>query len=690
MSLRNYTLNKVLARLSAQDREEALARQQGQRDAQNISTVANTIPALINGGLKLSDSLADAQDKTDKEFMDEALANADVYKSKDILAKMASDTESEAGYKGIPNGQTPEPKLSNVPFNKPFDWNDTSALPKTSTAGDKIGKFAVIDPTPVTPSTTDIDIGADIPPPPDSGSEIGHIEATSPIPKDFKDPSAAYNQAVKAAGELERYAPALSRQLRSAADALAANPKDPAALSAVQAAMAKANALPSENIKNNFEKLPAPAPLTPPKEIEVPKPQPIQPAPTDAAVTPTSAQIQDQAQRDRDRTELSRKEAGSYTQGGQEAVRKFASELDSNLAKVVSNPILGVDSSAAAKEIVSKIVAGAQTDPNSLAGILSRFMGKAPSDRAIRMATLIAEKRINDRQISARKVALDEAITRTKLDEQRGGPAGSRGAAMKLYGENYSKFRDIEMDATLNGLAGRIGPQLMQIAQIKDPSARAAEVDKLITVDSLPKGLQLITRDEIAGQLLQNMNKTSNPFSSTGKPKDAPLISDSTLKQLAESRSILDSLNKATPSETAGLNKALSIAGIDRAKFAAELTKSPEAAAADARIRRNVASYLRSTTGLASTDAEYARIWNSAPNESDAGGAYYAKLNDFINEVARYHDTILDTQTQSGRNPGQLSALGPQPQYDINTGTRNWTAVQNEVDGIKARLGGGQ
>jgi hypothetical protein len=88
---------------------------------------------------------------------------------------------------------------------------------------------------------------------------------------------------------------------------------------------------------------------------------------------------------------------------------------------------------------------------------------------------------------------------------------------------------------------------------------------------------------------------------------------------------------------------------------------------------------LKATSGLAATDAEFQRIYASAPNDSDPPQVYYAKLNSFIQEIGNYHDRVLQYNKDSGRNTANIQPIGKQELLGIDKLTPEQNKKRDEI-----------
>lgn len=470
----------------------------------------------------------------------------------------------------------------------------------------------------------------------------------------FPTAAKAYNRAIELSNRLEKTEPNMAKKLKDLANKLLVSPEVTANMEELEKMTASAERLvPTERVRMQM---------------------PGAPAPQKTDETLSATKFYQEKQADADKKVSSPPAASSETR---QVVRKYVSTLDENLEKagVKAPGIIKVDAAKVAEELVSEIVDGAQVQEDSLAGMLRRFLGQNPSPRAIKVAKLAAQKRIQDRQAKAREEMFVEAEKRTKLDEQRGvGGYGARGKSATSAAD-YAKYIELEAAAAVETIIGKMGPQLMEVAKIEDPAARAQAVQKILTVDTMPPGLELNSRDKIVGRIISDINEFGEDFfksrkTKEEKTKESPLISDKAVQELASTRQAYENLSLADPSERAALNQALTVASTVAPDKVVEVVKQnisrdAKATAADAKIRRNIAAYLKATSGLAATDSEYERIHASAPNENDRPDVYYSKLNDFLREIAAYHDRMLEYQTKSGRSPGGIAPIGKVNQFSV-------------------------
>lgn len=375
-------------------------------------------------------------------------------------------------------------------------------------------------------------------------------------------------------------------------------------------------------------------------------------------------------------------------------VARYATTLDEELAKTVRlSPLLQVDAREAGDVIVDSIIAGQPVEDGSIAGSIARFLGQRPSERAIRVARLAAARRVKERQVAERKSAYEEAVQRVRLAEQRGGATAGSRARAATSAADFAKYREMEQEGAVDAIVGRYGDKLMAAARIDDPVERARAVSQILTIDAIPT-MELNTADEVRGRIIADMTEFGEDFfkarkTKAEKEKEVKPLEVQLVKELAGMRSSYTDLEKAAESASPVINAAMAAASATGAVGRAlsqligdRIKADPKAIAADAAIRRNIATYLKNTSGLAATDAEYARIWASAPNDTDPPDVYYAKLNDFLGQIARYHDTLLDTAEASGRSIGQLKRIGPARQFGLG----GKPLTQGQIDAQKKAM----
>jgi hypothetical protein len=374
------------------------------------------------------------------------------------------------------------------------------------------------------------------------------------------------------------------------------------------------------------------------------------------------------------------------------AVRKYAKNFDEAAAEAGYNLAGFGDPRTKAKQII------AQTKSQMGEDYFARTMG-IPADRA----DLLAEKRIaveiHRNQAKAREDIIKDVKERVKLEEMKNGPSTKTAQLAKLGAEGL-KFKEVELeDSIFKVLGGKYGKQFSEALAMPDPAQRAAALTAILkNPDIIPEPV-LNDRETMLGYILnEGVNKGEDLFKNRktkgSKDKPPPNIPASSIEQFSSAKAAAESVRKqlASPQEldsiSAGLKAIKDVLGnqvgavidqvatrqiIDVAGEKAGPKGSPaykkaretaaESLAKIASIRMNLSDFLKSTSGLAVTDAEYQRIWASAPNETDPPELFKAKTEAFIERVENLYNTRLKTFDEAGYETGGLLPMGgPRPQ----------------------------
>ena len=289
-------------------------------------------------------------------------------------------------------------------------------------------------------------------------------------------------------------------------------------------------------------------------------------------------------------------------------------------------------------------------------GIIVNLLNRGQAekdDRFRETAEKLAARAVAQSRQKNRAIGLEEAIQRAKFSEQfnsKGGSGGQSSDAIKRLKEN----RALENDEIIGLVTQKYGPEVAEISKITDPEARAIATQKLFNRIGPELPVMEFTTPGIVQAQLQNdiaeygeewRNGISDRLTNTksgGKSSAAPkLVPAAEIAKLSALESAATNLSFATPSQNPEINRILNFAPD---KIAAEFKRwlgTSNGKAQDAAIRRNVANYLKSISGAAATDAEYARIYEMAPNDQDDIVTYYRKLNDMVAEINRLYATSV-------------------------------------------------